>query len=63
MGKDEGPDMPTALVEPALRALAGAGYTRLEQLADLDPAELGRLHGLAPRHFDCSRKLLPPTGR
>ena len=49
MGSDEGPDLPTALEKSALRALAGAGYTHLEQLADLDPAELGRLHGVGPK--------------
>jgi hypothetical protein len=49
MGTDEGPDLPTALGKPALRALAGAGYARLEQVADLDPVELGRLHGVGPK--------------
>jgi len=49
MGSDEALDLPTALGEPALRAPAGAGYTRLEQLADLAPADLGRLHGVGPK--------------
>ena len=34
---------------PALRALHGAGYFRLEQLADVSKAELGKLHGVGPK--------------
>jgi hypothetical protein len=49
MGSDEALDLPTALGEPALRAPAGAGYTHLDQLADPDPADLGRLHGVGPK--------------
>ena len=46
---DEGTDLPSALGRPALRALAAAGWTRLEQLAEVDPAQLARLHGVGPR--------------
>ena len=58
MGGDEGPDLPTALGKPALRALAGAGYTHLDQLADLDSAELGRLHGVGPKALRLLAKAL-----
>jgi hypothetical protein len=34
--------------KPAERALAAAGYTRLEQLAEVREQELGGLHGVGP---------------
>lgn len=40
---------PPGLSQPARRALAGAGYTRLEQLRGVSDAELLKLHGLGPK--------------
>ena len=34
---------------PATRALNGAGYTTLSQLAGVSRAELAKLHGMGPR--------------
>lgn len=34
---------------PAERALAQAGYVRLEQLTKVTEVELGRLHGMGPK--------------
>jgi hypothetical protein len=34
---------------PATRALTGAGYTKLSQLAGVSREELARLHGMGPR--------------
>lgn len=34
---------------PARRALAGAGYTRLEHLTEVTEAELLALHGVGPK--------------
>jgi hypothetical protein len=34
---------------PPRRALAGAGYQRLEQLAEVSEAELKKLHGMGPK--------------
>ena len=34
---------------PATRALHGAGYTKLSQLAGVSRAELAKLHGMGPR--------------
>ncbi|RLP97356.1 DNA-binding protein [Micromonospora sp. CV4] len=34
---------------PATRALNGAGYTKLSQLAGVPKAELARLHGMGPK--------------
>ena len=36
------------LAQPAQRALAGAGYTRLEQLTQVTETELKKLHGIGP---------------
>jgi DNA-directed RNA polymerase alpha subunit len=33
---------------PARRALSGAGYTRLDQLAQVSESELKKLHGMGP---------------
>lgn len=35
--------------EPARRALAAAGLTHLEQLADVSECDLKRLHGVGPK--------------
>ncbi|MES2357495.1 MAG: DNA-binding protein [Gemmatimonadota bacterium] len=40
---------PPGLSQPALRALAGAGYTRLDQLAHVSEADLRKLHGVGPK--------------
>lgn len=45
----EGTDLPAGIGRPARSALAAAGYTHLDQLADVDPATLARLHGVGPK--------------
>ena len=40
---------PDKLSEPAQRALASAGFTRLEELTTVSEAELGKLHGMGPK--------------
>jgi hypothetical protein len=45
-------DLPADLPSPARRALAAAGYTRLEQLTRISEAELRRLHGMGPKALD-----------
>jgi predicted flap endonuclease-1-like 5' DNA nuclease len=42
-------DLPRGLGAPADRALAQAGYTRLEQFADVTEKDLLRLHGVGPK--------------
>jgi predicted flap endonuclease-1-like 5' DNA nuclease len=42
-------DLPAGLGAPAERALAQAGYTRLEQFAEATEKDLLRLHGVGPR--------------
>ncbi len=55
-------DLPTGLSAPAQRALAGAGYQRLEQLARISEAELKQLHGIGPKALDRLRQTLASRG-
>src|SRR5262245_51400075 len=56
-------DFPGKLSAPARRALAGAGYTRLEQLSRISEAELKRLHGMGPKAIGQLREALAAKGR
>lgn len=56
------PGLPAGLAAPARRALAGAGYTRLEQLSGLSGAELMKLHGMGPKALDTVRHALAAQG-
>lgn len=42
-------DLPPSIGRVALRELAVAGYTRLEQIARVTDRELLRLHGVGPK--------------
>lgn len=55
-------DLPPELANPARRALAGAGCTRLEQLTELSEAEVKRLHGIGPKALDQLRRALNAKG-
>ena len=55
-------DLPAGLAKPAQRALAGAGYTRLEQFTKLREAEVMRLHGMGPKALDQIRRALAAKG-
>ncbi|MFF5201369.1 DNA-binding protein [Micromonospora parva] len=43
---------------PATRALHGAGYTALRQLAGVPRADLARLHGMGPKALDILQSAL-----
>ena len=58
----QGSDLPAGLSAPALRALDGAGYVRLEQLTRVSEAELKKLHGLGPHGVDLLRSALEEKG-
>lgn len=47
---------------PARRALAGAGYETLEQLAGTDEATIGGLHGVGPSALETLRRALDAHG-
>jgi hypothetical protein len=53
---------PAGLAAPARRALAGAGYTRLDQLTRVCAAELMKLHGMGPRALEQLRAALAARG-
>jgi predicted flap endonuclease-1-like 5' DNA nuclease len=55
-------DLPDGLAKPAQRALAGAGYTHLEQLATAGEKELKQLHGMGPKAIDRLREALADHG-
>lgn len=50
------------LAQPAQRALAGAGYTQLEQLTQVSATELGNLHGIGPNALKQLRSALEARG-
>jgi uncharacterized protein YdhG (YjbR/CyaY superfamily) len=58
----KGSDLPPGLAQPARRALAGAGYTRLEQFTRVTEAELLQLHGMGPKALKAIRKALQARG-
>jgi len=61
MGTEVKSDFPK-LSAPARRALAGAGYARLEELNGVPEADLSQLHGLGPSAIDALRKALRERG-
>jgi predicted flap endonuclease-1-like 5' DNA nuclease len=46
------------LSAPARRALAGAGFTSLQQLAKVKEADIARLHGIGPNALSVLKKEL-----
>jgi hypothetical protein len=60
-------DLPAELAAPARRALVQAGYSRLDQLAEVSEAEISeaeikQLHGIGPRALDQLRRALGARG-
>jgi len=55
-------DFPKGLSAPARRALDGAGYVRLEQLARVSEDELKKLHGMGPKAINLLRSALEEKG-
>ncbi len=55
-------DLPAKLAQPARRALAGAGYTRLEQLTQVTENEIMQLHGMGPKALGQLRHALAEKG-
>ena len=50
------------LGQPALRALAGAGITYLEQLTGYGESEIRQLHGIGPNALKALREALTARG-
>ena len=62
MGEDEG-DLPRGIGAPATRAVVGAGYTSLGQLAGVPAEELTALHGFGPLALRIIREALERQGQ
>jgi len=45
-------DLPAGPAAPARRALAAAGYSRLDQFTELTEAEVRQLHGMDPKAIE-----------
>ncbi len=56
-------DLPSSLGRPAIRALAAAGLTRVDQFSNVREADLRRLHGVGPKAVEGIRGLLAARGR
>lgn len=55
-------DFPRGIGSPAWRALAGAGYTSVAQIAGVSDKELLQLHGLGPKAVRVLRVALAERG-
>ena len=55
-------DLPTGLGKPAQRALAAAGYSRLEELTAISESEIKQLHGIGPNAIEQLRQALAAKG-
>jgi hypothetical protein len=55
-------DWPAGVSKPAQRALAGAGFTQLDQLTSVSEAELLKLHGVGPKALGELRRALEARG-
>lgn len=55
-------DLPAGVGNPARRALAAAGITRLEQLVSISEAELLKLHGLGPKAVRVIKEAMAQRG-
>ncbi len=56
-------DLPAGIGRPASRAIAAAGYTRLDQLAGRSANELLKLHGMGPKALGLIRAALAERGQ
>lgn len=60
---ETGDDLPHGLGQPARRALASAGFMRLDQVAAVGDAEVLKLHGVGPRGLTVLRRALAERDR
>ena len=61
VGHEGGSDLPK-LAAPARRALSGAGYVRLEQLASVRETDIAELHGMGSSAMASLREALAARG-
>jgi uncharacterized protein YdhG (YjbR/CyaY superfamily) len=56
-------DFPAGISQPARRALASAGYTRLDQLTQVTEKDLLQLHGMGPKALGQLKDALAARGK
>jgi len=61
IAKDE--PFPRGVSKPAQRALASAGYTRLDQLTAARESDLAALHGMGPKALKILKETLQQQGK
>lgn len=54
---------PRGVPKPALRALAAAGYTHIDQLARVPEKHLATLHGMGPKALGVLKAALKERGK
>jgi hypothetical protein len=54
---------PRGVSKPAQRALAAAGYTRLDNLTNARERDLAALHGMGPEALTILKESLKPQGK
>jgi predicted flap endonuclease-1-like 5' DNA nuclease len=59
---DDAVGFPKGIGAPATRALVGAGYTKLTELANVPETELKKLHGMGPKALRVLREALEESG-
>jgi len=57
------PAFPRGVAQPAMRALASIGVTRLDQVTRFTEAELLALHGMGPKALKAIKAALPAQGK
>jgi hypothetical protein len=57
-----GTGFPSSIGAPATRALVGAGYRELSQLAGVPVADLKQLHGMGPKALRLLQEALEEQG-
>jgi hypothetical protein len=60
---DAATEFPKGLGAPATRALVGAGYSKLSELAGVPASKLKRLHGMGPKALRVLQEALEETGQ
>jgi hypothetical protein len=59
----KGEPFPKGVSQPAIRALASAGYTHLDQLAGASEKYLATLHGMGPKALRIIGEALKAQGK
>lgn len=62
MAEQDESGFPRGIGAPATRALHGAGYTQLPQLAGVPAADLKKLHGMGPKALRILQEALQAQG-